>query len=276
MSQRGPGRAERRGVSIVELFRMFPDDEAAEKWFEDQRWPNGQRFCPDCGSLNYAVVTSRKPMPYRCRDCRQHFSVRKGSVMLSSPLGLQTWIIAIYMMSTGIKGTSSMKLHRELKITQKTAWHLMQRIREGFNLGVDLPMPGPVEIDETYIGGKRAQQAPIQETQGRSRGCWQGCGSRGQGPRHKYRQRYCSRGHGCKDAARFRDRAHCRRCDCLHRRPQELSRASQDARDGQALRERVCERVGAYKRNRELLVAVQARLLRHLSPHEPQTFEPLR
>ena len=154
MSQRGPGRAERKGVSIVELFRMFPDDEAAEKWFEDQRWPDGRRFCPDCGSLNYAVVASREPMPYRCRDCRRHFSVRKGSVMQGSPLGFQTWIIAIYMMSTGIKGTSSMKLHRELKITQKTSWHLMQRIREGFNLGADLPMPGPVEIDETYIGGK--------------------------------------------------------------------------------------------------------------------------
>ena len=75
---------------------------------------------------------NRKPMPYRCRDCGEYFSVKKGTVMESSKLGLQKWAIAIYMMVTGIKGTSSMKLHRELRIRQSTAWYLMQRIREGF------------------------------------------------------------------------------------------------------------------------------------------------
>ncbi len=133
---------------------MFPDDAAAEEWFEAQRWPDDRRFCPDCGSLNYAKVKSCKPMPYRCRDCRRHFSVRKGTVMQGSPLGLQLWVIAIYMMTTGIKGTSSMKLHRELGITQKTAWYMMQRIREAFVEGYNRPMPGPVEVDETYVGGK--------------------------------------------------------------------------------------------------------------------------
>ena len=66
---------------------------------------------------------------------------------------MQKWVIAMYMMSTSLKGTSSMKLHRELGVTQKTAWYMMQRIREGF-LGEETPMDGPVEIDETYIGGK--------------------------------------------------------------------------------------------------------------------------
>ena len=154
MSKRGPGRSDREGVSIIDLFRIFPDDKAAEDWFEAQRWPNGERFCPDCGSINYGIIESRKPMPYRCRDCREYFSVRKGTVMQSSKLGLQKWIIAIYMMTTGIKGTSSMKLHRELGIRQATAWHLMQRIREGFTGGENLPLPGPVEVDETYIGGR--------------------------------------------------------------------------------------------------------------------------
>ena len=137
---------------MIELLKMFPDDAAAEQWFEEQRWPNG-RFCPDCGSTNTAVVKSRKPMPYRCRDCRNHFSVRKGTVMQSAKVGAQEWIIALYMMSTGIKGTSSMKLYRELGIRQGTAWFLMQRIREGFEKGVDLPFQGPVEVDETHIGG---------------------------------------------------------------------------------------------------------------------------
>ena len=155
MSKQGPGRADRKGLNLIELFQMFPDDATAERWFEAQRWPDGQRFCPDCGSINYAVVKSRKPMPYRCRDCREYFSVRKGTTMQSSKLGYQKWVIAIYMMATGIKGTSSMKLHRELKIRQSTAWFMMQRIREAFAEGDSLPMPGPVEVDETYMGGKR-------------------------------------------------------------------------------------------------------------------------
>ncbi len=150
----GPDRSDRDGITIIELFRMFPDNQAAEAWFENQRWPEGERFCSDCGSLNVAVVKSRKPMPYRCRDCRQHFSVRKGTVMESSKIGLQKWVIAIYMMTTGIKGTSSMKLHRELGITQASAWFMMQRIREAFMEGDGKPLPGPVEVDEAYFGGK--------------------------------------------------------------------------------------------------------------------------
>ena len=140
-------------MTVIQLLRMFPDDASAQAWFEEQRWPDG-RFCPDCGSTNTVPVVSRKPMPYRCRDCRNHFSVRKGTVMQSSKLGLQKWAIALYMTATGIKGTASMKVYREIGMRQATAWHLMHRIREGFDAGVGLPFPGPVEVDETYIGGK--------------------------------------------------------------------------------------------------------------------------
>lgn len=75
--------------------------------------------------------------------------------MQSSKLGLRKWAIAIYMMTIGIKGTSSMKLYRKVGIRQATAWFLMQRIREGFIEGYNLPFPGPVEADETAVGGKR-------------------------------------------------------------------------------------------------------------------------
>ena len=154
MTQKAPGRAHRISMTVMELLRRFPDDAKAERWFEETRWPDG-RFCPDCGSVNTVSIASRKPMPYRCRDCRAHFSVRKGTVMQSSKLGLQKWAIALYMMTTGIKGTSSMKLYREVGIRHATAWFLMQRIREGFIKGHDLPFPGPVEADETAVGGKR-------------------------------------------------------------------------------------------------------------------------
>ena len=156
MGKKGPGRAEREGISIVELFQQFPNNEAAERWFEQQRWPDGIT-CPRCDSTRYAVIPSRKPMPYRCKDCRKHFSVRVGTVMQDSNLGLQKWVIAIYMMTVGIKGTSSMRLHRDLKMTQATAWHLMQRIRQAFVVAGN-PLPGPVEVDETYIGGKEVNK----------------------------------------------------------------------------------------------------------------------
>ena len=152
MSTKGPGKSHRKGISIIDLFKMFPDDQTAEQWFEAQRWPNGIRRCPDCDS-DQTGLTTHKTMSYRCKECRNFFSVRKGTVLEGSRIGMQKWVIAMYMMSTSLKGTSSMKLHRELGVTQKTAWYMMQRIREGF-LGEETPMDGPVEIDETYIGGK--------------------------------------------------------------------------------------------------------------------------
>ena len=157
--KKGPGRAHREGLTIMGLFQMFPDNASAERWFEEQRWPQG-RFCSSCGSIDTYETKSRKPMPYRCRDCGEYFSVKKGTVMEKSKIGMQKWVIAIYMMVTGIKGTSSMKLHRELGIHQQTAWFMMQRIREGFIEGTGLKLPGPVEVDEAYIGGKRKNMKP--------------------------------------------------------------------------------------------------------------------
>ena len=134
---------------------MFPDDAAAERWFTEKRWPNGAH-CPSCGSTNVLSGAAHKTMPYRCREkeCRKRFSVRVGTVMEGSNLGFQTWAIAIYLSLTSLKSVSSMKLHRDLKITQKSAWHLAHRLREAFASGHDR-FDGPVEADETYFGGQR-------------------------------------------------------------------------------------------------------------------------
>ena len=151
----GPGRYDREGLSVIELFKMFPDDKSARVWLEELSWPNGERHCPMCGSLNTKTVPNEKPMPYHCGDCRKYFSVKTGTVMQSSKIGLQKWVIAIYLMSTSLKGVSSMKLHRDLGVTQKTAWHLAQKIRQGWLEGQDDDkLDGIVEVDETYIGGK--------------------------------------------------------------------------------------------------------------------------
>ena len=155
MTPHAPGRSHRKGLTIVELLRMFPDDETAERWFEKQRWPEGP-VCPDCGCMR-AVRSTHPTMRWRCKDCRRHFSVRKGTVMHSSKIGLQAWAIVTYMATTNLKGVSSMKIHRELGITQKSAWHLIQRVREAFSCNTE-PLTGTVEVDETYVGGKEANK----------------------------------------------------------------------------------------------------------------------
>lgn len=153
MSKKAPGRSDREGLSVIELFRMFPDEATSRKWLEDIRWPNGERHCPRCGSLKTSAVKGEKPMPYHCTECREYFSVKTGTVMQSSKVPLQKWVIAIYLLSTSLKGVSSMKLHRDLGVTQKTAWALAQKIREGWIDGSE-KLTGSVEVDETYIGGK--------------------------------------------------------------------------------------------------------------------------
>ena len=155
MAHKAPGKSHRERMSLPKLFKMFPDDEAARKWIESVVWPNGPH-CPHCGSFNVQCNITHKTMTHRCRDCpdKPRFSVKMGTVTQGSNLGYQTWAIAAYMVTTNLKGVSSMKLHRDLEITQKSAWHLMHRLRKSYERGLPL-FSGPVEADETYVGGKR-------------------------------------------------------------------------------------------------------------------------
>ncbi|WBO21999.1 IS1595 family transposase [Sphingomonas abietis] len=139
-------------VSLYQFFQQFPNEEAAREYFEHNRWA-GEVSCPHCGSLSVSPVKSMKPMPYRCRDCRQHFSVRTGTVLAESRLSLHKWLMAIYMMTTARKGIPSTQMARELGITQKSAWFLAQRIRETWLGEQGGDMGDHVQIDETYVGG---------------------------------------------------------------------------------------------------------------------------
>ena len=154
-TQKAPGRSDREGISLLDLFDMFPDEGSAVSWFENIRWPDGVDACPRCGTIGQvAPVASGKPMPWRCGSCRKYFSVRTGTVMESSRLPLRKWVIALYLCSTNLKGVSSMKLHRDLGVTQKTAWFMLGRIREAWADAADVILDGTVEVDETFIGGK--------------------------------------------------------------------------------------------------------------------------
>ena len=149
---KAPGKYYRNGLTLIEAARMFGNEREVEAMFVKARWPHGVA-CPDCGSLNVQERPTRKPQPFRCRDCRNDFSVKTGTVMQGSNLPLGKWAMASYLLTTNLKGVSSMKLHRDLGVTQKTAWHLAHRIRAAWASPGGF-FSGPVEVDETYVGGK--------------------------------------------------------------------------------------------------------------------------
>ena len=151
---KSPGRAHREGIALVALMDMFPDESAATRWFESQLWGD-QRCCGHCGSSRTREVPSGRPMPYWCSDCRSYFSVRTGTALERSHIPLRKWVIALYLELTSLKSVSSMKLHRDIGVTQTTAWFMLHRIREGWKRPEVAKFRGPVEVDETYFGGKR-------------------------------------------------------------------------------------------------------------------------
>ncbi|MXZ44705.1 MAG: IS1595 family transposase [Gammaproteobacteria bacterium] len=151
------GKSKRVGLDIFELMDMFPNEEVATEWFENIFWAGG-RVCGHCGSERTVERKNRKPLPYRCKDCRKDFSVRHGTVMQHSKIPLRKWAVAIYQLTTGLKGTSSRKLHRDINVSYACTWHLSHRIREAWTQYVGVKFDGENEVDETYIGGKEANK----------------------------------------------------------------------------------------------------------------------
>lgn len=144
-------------ISFYEFFLRIPNEEAARIYFEEKRWGDSPR-CGHCGSHNVSECKDHKPMPYRCKDCRKHFSVRTDTVLAESRLPLHKWLMAIYMMTTARKGIPSTQMARELGITQKTAWFLAQRIRETWLSNGEYEKGDHIQVDETYVGGKETNK----------------------------------------------------------------------------------------------------------------------
>ena len=172
MTHPAPGKSFRKGITLMQLINMFPDEATAAKWFESIYWPT-ERCCGKCGSTRTREASHAK-MPYWCTDCRSYFSVRTGTPLANSKVPLRKWAIAIYLCLTSLKSVSSMKLHRDIGVSQPTAWFMLHRIREAWmpTFGDGQTFEGPVEADETYIGGKRKNMsnAKRKELAGTGRG----------------------------------------------------------------------------------------------------------
>ena len=154
MAKKAPGKAHRKGLTLIQLMEMFPTEEAASKWFEEVLW-NDDRCCGKCGSVR-TTQAIHKYMPYWCSDCRSYFSIRTGTPMANSKVPLRKWAISIYLCLTSLKSVASMKLSRDIGVSQPTAWFMLHRIREAWAGGNgDGDYSGPVEVDESYFGGRR-------------------------------------------------------------------------------------------------------------------------
>jgi transposase-like protein len=147
-------------LNLVEITRKFPNPKKARQWFEKVRWPDGP-VCPHCKGKEVKRVEQRKESKspgraglFRCRGCDGQFTVTKGTIFEDSHIGLDKWMMAIFLMCSSKKGMSAHQLHRMLGVTYKTAWFMAHRIRHAMSDPDSGPLSGVVEIDETYVGGK--------------------------------------------------------------------------------------------------------------------------
>ena len=137
-------------ISLLQLFQLYPDQESAREYLEARRWPDGAG-CPQCASKER--ITDRGEGYYRCNSCKLDFTIRTGTIFERSHIPLHKWLYAMYLLITARKGISSLQLSKEISVTQKSAWFMLQRLREACGSDID-KLGGIVEVDETYIGGK--------------------------------------------------------------------------------------------------------------------------
>ena len=138
--------------SLQKAIQYFSDPDVCQEFVAQMRWPNGEAACPRCGSLDAYYIKTRRI--WQCKDCKRQFSVKLGTIFERSPIGLDKWLTAVWLLTSAKNGISSYELHRAIEVTQKTAWFMMHRIRLAMHTGSFGKMSGEVEVDETLIGGK--------------------------------------------------------------------------------------------------------------------------
>src|SRR5271166_1712818 len=155
---------------------QFADKERAFEYAKQLRWPGGNVTCPRCGQAKHSFIKTRKL--WFCYVCQKQFTLKVGTIFEDSALGLDKWMVAIWMISNCKNGISSWELHRDLGVTQKTAWFMLHRIREALRDDASYKLGGenggPVESDETFVGPNpqkmhRSRRAKAQAERGTMR-----------------------------------------------------------------------------------------------------------
>ena len=144
--------------SIHDLIKAFPDEQTCIDHLTELRW-NGNIISPFDSDSKVYVCKGNK---YRCKNSCKYFNVRTGTLFDNTKIELKKWFLAIYIVTSHKKGISSLQLSRDIDVTQKTAWFMLQRIRNCFGINNDEKFDNNVEVDETYVGGKFANKSNSQ------------------------------------------------------------------------------------------------------------------
>jgi len=139
-------------LTLQNAIIYFSDPDRCFAYAVNLRWENGLVTCPWCGSEKNSFVKTRRL--WHCKGCKKQFTVKVGTVMEDSPIGLDKWMGAMWMLANCKNGIRSYEIHRSLGVTQKTAWFMLQRIRLAMQEDDSAKLKGIVEMDETFVGGK--------------------------------------------------------------------------------------------------------------------------
>lgn len=155
----------RKFKTLVDLLLYFKDEQTCRDYLELIRW-NGKIVCPykECKHDHVFKYTDGKR--YKCAKCQRQFSVKVGTIFEDSKISLQKWFAAIYLITSHKKGISSLQLHRDLGVTQKTAWFMLHRVRHTLLISPTEKLTGIIEADETFIGGKESNKHKSKQTAG--------------------------------------------------------------------------------------------------------------
>ena len=140
--------------TLQEAIVYFSDPDTAFAEMCAFRWPDGVVSCPNCGSDRVTFLATRRVWECKEKHPRRQFSVKVGSIMEDSPIGIDKWMVALWLIANAKNGISSYELHRSIGVTQKTAWFMLHRIRLALQDDTGGKLGGYVEVDETFIGGK--------------------------------------------------------------------------------------------------------------------------
>lgn len=139
--------------TLQQAVKFFSDLDNCQRYMIAVRWADGKVHCPTCGADKVTYLANARLWKCYAKHPRQKFSLKVGTIFEDSPLGLDKWMMAMWLIANCKNGVSSCEVARDLGITQKSAWHMLQRIRLAMRVGSFEKLGGQVEVDETYIGG---------------------------------------------------------------------------------------------------------------------------